>query len=544
MNVRQLGILVIFLWAIAPSLSAQEAPNQGGQLSGSFDSYGYIFVRDSAIGASNTPQYDHQLFGADAWLTLNYQNKGFDIGVRFDLFNNSNLLNRTGSYSAQGLGRWYLKKSVGSLHLAAGYLYDQIGSGIVFRAYEERALAIDNALFGVSAAYDISPDWKIKVFTGKQKKQFDTYDPIIKGAYLTGFWSNASGRLTLAPSIGMVNRTLDDETMQRLVGTLSTYTPSDSIGATFNAYATSVSNTLTYGPITWYAEYAAKTAEAIYAPRENKTNWNGTTSRGKFVNRPGTVAYTSISLSKRGKSVNVEYKRTENFTFRADPFSSLNRGLMNFLPPMTRANTYRLPARYAAATQELGEQAAQMDVNFSPTKKLSFNLNASNITDLDGLLLNREILGEVTFKRHKYQVITGFQYMNYNQEIYQEKPGVDMVQSLTPYVDFLYKFNEHTSLRTELQYMDTHQDYGSWAFALIELGVAPHWVISASDMYNIKPKKTDDIHYPTLSVAYSRDANRISLAYVKQVEGIVCSGGICRLEPAFNGYRMTVASTF
>lgn len=540
MNIYRLGLLATIFVLFSLPIWSQE----GGELSGSFDSYGNFFITDTAIGAANTPQYDHQLFGADAWLTLNYQNHGFDIGVRFDLFNNSNLLNRTGSYTAQGIGRWYLKKKVNNLHLAAGYLYDQIGSGIIFRAYEERALAIDNALFGVSAAYDITDDLKIKVFTGKQKKQFDTYEPIIKGAYLTGFWSNLNGTFSVAPGIGVVNRTLDDGTMQRLVSSLSVYTPTDSIGACYNVYAASANNTLTAGPLTWYAEYALKTAEAIYAPREKKTNWNGTTSKGKFVNRPGSVAYTSISLSKRGMGVNLEYKRTENFTFRADPFATLNAGLMNFLPPMTRTNTYRLPARYAAATQELGEQAAQIDLSYSPSKHLSFMVNASNITDLDGLLLNREILAEATLKQKKYQLVGGIQYMNYNQEVYQEKPGVDMVKTITPYLDFLYKFTKTASIRTELQYMDTHQDYGSWAFGLVELGFAPHWVITASDMYNVRPKKTEALHYPTVSVAYSRKANRFSFAYVKQVEGIVCSGGICRLEPAFNGYRLTVASSY
>jgi hypothetical protein len=64
-------------------------------------------------------------------------------------------------------------------------------------------------------------------------------------------------------------------------------------------------------------------------------------------------------------------------------------------------------------------------------------------------------------------------------------------------------------------------------------------------MYNSAPKKTAKaLHYPTLAAAYSQGANRFSLAYVKQVEGVVCTGGICRLEPAFSGFRFTVNSAF
>jgi len=72
-------------------------------------------------------------------------------------------------------------------------------------------------------------------------------------------------------------------------------------------------------------------------------------------------------------------------------------------------------------------------------------------------------------------------------------------------------------------------------------------------MYNINPGKSspkdsngDGIkaHYPRFDVFYTYKTNRFSLSYVKQVEGIVCTGGICRLEPAFSGVKLSVNSTF
>ena len=171
--------LLLFLFSFIKNINAQSTENKEvstGRISGAIEAQGNSFVRDTAIGAFNTPQYDHQKFGAQSWLNLNYSNFGFDMGLRFDLFNNSNLLNPTGSYTAQGIGNWYIKKKIDKFDFAAGYLYDQIGSGIIFRSYEARPLAIDNALYGVSAAYHLSKDWKVKVFTGKQKQQFDSYE--------------------------------------------------------------------------------------------------------------------------------------------------------------------------------------------------------------------------------------------------------------------------------------------------------------------------------------------------------------------------------
>ena len=52
------------------------------------------------------------------------------------------------------------------------------------------------------------------------------------------------------------------------------------------------------------------------------------------------------------------------------------------------------------------------------------------------------------------------------------------------------------------------------------------------------------LHFYTAEVVYNYKANRFSFGRIRQVEGIVCTGGICRYEPAFNGYRLTVRSRF
>ena len=97
------------------------------------------------------------------------------------------------------------------------------------------------------------------------------------------------------------------------------------------------------------------------------------------------------------------------------------------------------------------------------------------------------------------------------------------------------------------------QDYGDWLFGLAEFSVAPHWSFVISDMYNITPGKNSpvqangekrELHYPRFDIFYTHKSNRFSLSYVKQVDGIVCTGGICRLEPAFSGVKMTINTTF
>ncbi|MEM6965041.1 MAG: DUF6029 family protein [Bacteroidota bacterium] len=566
-STKRIGLLLIF-FTFNYTFSFSQSNN--GSFSGNLEANANFFQEDEAIQASGTPQYDHQLFGADTWLDLQYSNFGFDVGVRFDLFNNSNLLNPQDSYSDQGIGRWFVNKQVDKLNITAGYIYDQIGSGIVFRAFEQRPLLIDNALMGLRVTYDLTPDWQVKAFTGRQKNLFDLYESIVRGGSIEGFVIGDSSNWTMAPGIGVVSRTIDDETMGRLVTSLSTYPDGFRTDAKYNSHAISVYNTLTMGNFTWYMEGAYKTEETFWNPLLRWTNVAGQETIGKFDFQRGNVIYTSVGYAAEGLGISFEAKRTENFTFRIDPFEIENRGAINFLPPMARVNTYRLNARYTPATQELGEQAIQLDIRYSPSRKLGFLLNFSNIALLDdpetgasaGLfdseaLLYREIYTEVTYKyKRKWQLIGGVQWQNYNQNIYEGKPGVDILETLIPYGEFLYKFTRKKSARFELQYMWTapgisgyeNRDFGDWIFAQVEIGVAPHWIFTISDMYNIDPYKSsgeaEPIHYPTLGVVYTHRSNRFDLRYVKQVEGIVCAGGICRLEPAFSGVKFSVRSSF
>lgn len=559
----KLIIKLIPLLLLSASLSAQSNKNNP-QISGSLEANANFFMRDSTIGAANTPQYDRQLYGGEAWLNLAYSNWGFDFILRYDLFNNSNLLNPTGSYTDQGIGRWYIGKKINQLGIAAGYIYDQIGSGIIFRAFEERPLLIDNALFGLRLTYDLGKDWQIKGFTGRQKQQFDEYNPIIKGLNIEGFVTvgDSIEGVSLAPGFGVVNRTLDDATMNSLIATLNTYPNHDIFIPKYNTYAFTAYNTLTAGVVSWYVEGAYKTKDVMNDPFGVIVRDSATIIGDKFIQRSGSVLYSSLSYADNGLGITLEGKRTQNFSFRVRPQEQLNRGLINFLPPLTRVNTYRLNARYNPATQELGELGFQADIRYLLNKSWSFNVNLANTTNLSNQLLYRELYAEIAYKYERtWNLIGGVQLQTYNQQVYEFKPGVPKVQTLIPFAEFLYKFDRVKSMRLEAQAMLTgkdksvelRQDYGNWLFALAEFSIAPHWTFTASDMYNVTPGRNSPqdskgnklkVHYPRFDIYYTMRSNRLSLSYIKQVEGVVCAGGICRLEPAFSGVRLTVNSTF
>ena len=525
------------------------------RISGGLETNVNFFIADEKIGASNLPQYDYELYGSETWLNLIYNYAGFEAGVRLDMFNNSNLLNPNASYSDKGIGNWYIKKKINKLGIQAGYIYDQIGSGLIYRAYEERPLLIDNALYGLKADYQISDNWQMKAFVGNQKNLFETWDGSIKGAAIEGFIPLSDSTLfTISPGFGIVNRTLSKSSIDKLVNIVKFYIPEEIDKPKYNTFMYSVYNTMNYKKFAWYVEAAYKSADLFFDPLATKKEADGSESLGKYHSKTGNILYTSLSYATKGLGITLEAKRTENFNFRMDPTQGQLKSLINYIPPLNRENSYRLTTRYSPTTQDLSELAFQAEIRFALNKKSNILINASHITDLDGAVLYDELYMEYLLKKkRKYRMIVGLQLQKYNQAVYQFEPGDPDVKTITPFIDFLYKINRKNSIRFESQYMITEQDYGSWYYALIEYTMAPHWSFELSGMYNTDPadkaKKDEDgnfykILYPTAGIVYNHKSTRYSLRFVKQVEGIVCAGGVCRLEPAFSGLKFGITSSF
>jgi len=518
-----------------------------GTLSGDLQMNLNSFIRDESIHASDNPLYDKYMSGGESWLSLRYNYKGFTAFARLDAFHNSNLKTPTQGLSAYGIGAFSLSKEIQGLTITGGYIYDQIGSGILFRAYEDRGLLIDNALVGIHLKYKLADNITVKAFTGQQKQLVDgnvtgRYKPIIKGFNAEGDF-NAGDKLRLSPGFGVLNRTLDDNSFGIVKSNVLNQPVGDQFVPRYNMYAFTGYNTLTYGDFSWYVEGAYKTHEAIKAPNEV------TQAQDYYFDRSGTVFYSTLGFARKGIAVNLTGKRTENFVMRTSPVETILEGMLNWQPVVARLRPQRLIARYTPASQDVSEMAGGADVLISPKENLDITLNYTHINKLDNVKLYREVYGEVEYRSaEKWIVIGGAQYLYYNQGVYQQKHKD--VTAVTPFAEVTYRITPKKSIRVEAEYQHTEDDFGSWAYLLLEYNIAPHWSFTAADMYNVEPRdggvKTGGSgqHYPYLFVAYSKGPHRVTLAYVKQTEGINCSGGVCRYEPAFSGVRAGITTTF
>ncbi len=543
---QKLNILSTILFvALVSTVNAQ-----WGYFSGSVQTNANFFIRDPKINAFNLPHYDNLKVGCDAWFNLNYTNEKyeFDAGMRFDGFYNSILRVPTTPYTGVGIGNFYLRKKIKDLTVTAGYMYDQIGTGIIYRTYEERALGIDNALLGARLEYNVKDMLKLKAFAGVQKLKFSIQKPLIVGFNAEGNF-NIKNKAMLLPGIGVVNRSMDQQNIEQVVSTIESY---DTIGRfvpKYNTYAFTVYNTLTVGDFTWYAEGAYKTSEAIKKDQIRD-------AKDSLINSAGNCVYTSLNFSKPGIGITLQFKRTENFYLHTSPNSTeaLFDGMLNFLPPVSRQNSLRLPSRYFAPSLENHELAFGAEITYSPNRKINFTWQGSYIRDF--IMKKYNPTDTVFFAEGYFQALfrpissleveVGFQFARYNKFLYR-KEGNPEVNAYTPFAELNYKINKKMSLRFEFQYQHVKEDYGQWLYGLIEYNFAPHFSFAVSDMWNFKPNpdvNPNANHYYSVFAGYTLGPHRFTLSYVKQVEGIVCTGGVCRLEPAFSGVKFGVNSTF
>ncbi len=549
-------------WALGQSKDSDK-----GQFSGNLLMTYQKYIRDDSIGA-NTKVYKENTASADAWLFMQYRIKGYSFILRYDAFNNSPLLDPQDAYTNHGVGFWQINKSVDKLDITMGSFYDQFGTGILFRAYEQRQIGIDYAIQGMRLKYNINDKWAIKGFAGNQKgnikNRFGYANQVISGLNVEGNLDLGKDSKYGALQVGAsgVNRTLDRETMDRLVGTINTYDLADRFYPKYNVYGGNAYFTYTKDNFSWTVEGNVKSKEAIME------------DDSKFHLKGGKVLYTSMSWGKGGWNLgkqkasvglNIQARHVDHFSFRTAPTENLLNGLVSYLPSMTRQNTYRLLSRYNAPGQAMGEDGIQGEIEFKPRKGTQIFFNGSYVQTLasngklnkaTGVMEAEKLFSEnyieVVQKIGKHDKLKlGVQRIVYNQTRYESEPEYVPVKTITPFGEWLHTLDQGKSLRVEWQYLNTKNDQGSFANLMIEMFVRKNLSIAVADMVNVVPHRYERmiiadkvLHYPTFFIGYTEKNTVFTLAFLKQQQGVNCSGGICREEPAFSGVRFTVSSNF
>lgn len=548
MNKHRLG----FLYSLAFLLISFIGFSQDrGQVSGNFQVISQYYREDSLIGA----QAVEEKMRMNGFANINYTLGKFSAGVRYEAYLNP-LLGFLPGYKGQGIPYRYAQYKEDQFDITVGSFYEQFGSGLVLRTYEDKNLGYDNALDGFRVR--INPH---------------------KGIYLKGIYGKQRLYLTNGPGIvrGADAEVVLNELLDSLIGHLKTkfifgtsfvskYQDPTDVTYIFpaNVGCWGYRMNIIRGGINFSGEYVYKI--------------NDPSNDNHYIYKPGQGLLFNLSYSKKGFGITAGAKYIDNMSFRSDRSENFTNTFINYNPALTRPHTYNLAATlYPYATQPTGEVAFQAEMTYKFHKNTAMGgkygstitINTSAANGLDSTTIQPDLdtarmrytakffkMGpqkyfrdfNVEYRRKindKLKFVLMYVYLFYNMDVIQGLVGHGNVESHIGILDFNYKIDKKNNVRFELQHLYTHEDRGSWATGLVEYTVSPNWFFAALDQWNygnFDPEKR--LHYPYFTLGFINGSNRVSIGYGKQRAGLFCVGGVCRQVPASNGFSISITSSF
>jgi hypothetical protein len=560
----------VFLLLLSLSVSYTYAQDDnddegaGSKFSGSFESNSQWYLNDKGKDLA----HPEDPIRSNNYLLLNYQIGYFSAGIQGEAYVPSALLNYNPGFDGANVGIYFVDYKASKFQLTAGYFYEQFGSGLLLRAWEDRALGINTALRGGRIIYRPSDNVRLTALYGRQRTGFN-----VSHGDIYGFDSDFNLNKLLS---------LDKSDISVGASYVGRYEKVDIPDPVFSELTNTFAGRINFVHGSFYAstEYNYKAEDAVLNLQNKISN--------DFV-KPGNAVLLNLGYSVAGLGVDATFRRLENMSFLSereptviDPATTsinYNDKVLNFTPALTKqhhsnlANIYVYQAQARVDFQgptvmKAGETGGQIDVfyDFAPNTKLGgaygtkVAFNFSSWYNLPGQYryapadydtkffgvgekyysdYNIEIEKKLSEKWH-----TGFTYINqfYNKQWLQ---GGEKVNTNIVVAEATYNFTPNKSIRVEGEHMWADADFKNWAGGTVELNLNDKYSFYVWDIVNYG---NDDVnkrdHYYNVGGAYRVGATRVALNYGRQRGGLVCVGGVCRFVPESTGVSMSISTAF
>lgn len=528
----------------------------GGHVTGNIQLDGQISHADSVIGAADVPE--KLLMNARA--DILYTNGNFSAGLRFEAYQNP-MLGFNSKYQGQGIANYFAAYNGDKLSVTMGNFYEQFGSGMILRAYEDRYLGVDNSLLGLNVTLRPIEGVTLKALAGKQRYYWEYGNGIVRGIdgevnFNSIIKSMAESKFRLTMGAGFVSKYEPDQTIS--------YTGNSAfrLKLPLNVGAGAIRADINYGNWSLQAEYAHKGQDPSIM--------------NEFIYREGDALMLNATYSQKGFSANLQAKRVDNMSFKSVRTESGEMLYINYIPAITKQHTYAFLSMYPYATQTTGEMGLQADVMYKIKKETllggkygtDIHLNGAIITGIDtnriggngtlgytsdwfktGDLYYADASLEVAKKlSSKLKLTCTYGYQIFNPIVEGHEGNLHHNHILVG--DLTWKIDKKNVLRFEAEWMGSDSKYdkniddkrcGDWIMGLVEYNFTSAWFVSVSDQYAYR----DGVgNYYNISVGYNHGATRLQLGYGKQREGLLCIGGVCRQVPASNGLTFSLTTSF
>ncbi|MFI3323388.1 MAG: DUF6029 family protein [Rikenellaceae bacterium] len=554
MSHNYLKALGLSLIALAPlAASAQEE----GRLSGSFESNSIYYVEDEASGA--TAPY---AVGSNNYLKLDYTLGRFSTGIQAEYYPEV-LQGFQSEFQGFAIPTKYVAWNDYNYSITVGDYYEQFGSGLILRSWEDRQLGHNNSLGGARITFNTNDSaLSARVIYGVPR---DYLNSVGRG-YDWGeniFDSYSSTQVAGADFNLMISQLLMPESMHNIYlegSVVGRYEPASTdyfnvadysyLGLSQSLFSYSARLGYEYGGFAFKFEHVGKGEDLYFSHKDDA-----------YVLQAGNAQLAEANYSTRGLSVSALFRRLDNMTnlaYRVEDMSAgaLPANTINYIPALSQQHTYSLASLNPYAGYSDGEIGGQLDVFYNIGRGTALggkygvkvHANASTYYTPASALSDDHDEARLSYRDFTFDVekkwnskLKTILFMTI-QELSPTHGENIATEAQNVFVfDATYRFSNKFSLRSELQYLYSEELTKDWMAALVEANFAPKWSIFMSDMYNHGDTK---LHYYSVGAAYTYSMYRISASYGRNREGMVCSGGVCRWQPAYTGGNLQLSILF
>jgi hypothetical protein len=499
-------------------------------------------------------------FRANNYFQLNYNYGNFTAGVQYESYLPSALLGYSPTLDGlNGIGTYYLKYRNKTVDVTGGYFYEQFGSGLILRSWEDRQLGINNALKGVRVKFTPTKDFDITGVYGQQRNGFDVSEGVMQGI-----------DANLDVSSLLNEDTVDIMLGASYVGRYQSSGSNDTIPSTVNAYGGRLD--FVYKNFYGGVEGIAKDPDVII--------------NNEVVSSPqlfdGTALQVNLGYAQKGLGVNATFRRLENFSFYSDRYAAgnqYNEEVVNYIPALTKQHDYLLSNIYVYSAQpglfftdieqRAGEVGTQVDVYYSFDKKSALGkvgtklagnfsywagLDATfNSTDQtydakfigDGPRYFRDLNMEIKNRwSSKWSTVVTYQDVIIDEAA--SKGGIvgqqGDIRAQVAVIEGTRRFGGGKAVRLELQHLWTPDDDKNWAAGVLEYNFSSAVTLYAADAWNYGGE--DETHFYSFGGSYTKGRTRLALNYGRQRGGLICVGGVCREVQANTGITANIVVSF
>ena len=545
-----------------------------GQLRVGIESNSQYYIDDAKIKLEEKER--DQRFRSNDYIKLDYAIKNFEFGLQGEAYYPKALLNYNPQLKDFNIGTVYARYNnyEKGIDVTVGHIYEQFGSGLALRFWEDRALGINNALLGGKIKYRFGEAVTAKVLAGKQRigMGFDLSDGVIYGADL---------------DIDLTNLFHKDDYTLKLGGTfvgryedITEFTPS--APKTVNVY----------GPrVDYFGSNFNASVEYLFKTKDVHVE-SGDVQEG--IQRDGQSLLVNLGYNSGDFAVNLNLRRLENFSFysqRGFAGNVFNYGMINYVPSLTKQYDHSLQnifvyqaqpqmVYYVPTKEKQGEIGGQFDIFYEAQKGsflggargASFAINGSywaglknNISrsvtqgeygeDIEVVGLNAPYFGfgnkyysDLAIEYRKPmsdRLNTIFTFLNqyHNSEFITDAPYQVNAQTLA--IEGTYFLSDTKSIRLELQHQWADSERKNWAGGTVEYIPSSKWSFFVHDIYNYGSDKPNErLHYYSFGAAFTKGATRLAGSYGRQRGGMMCVGGVCRYVPEAAGFTLNLTTNF